>query len=74
MVLELQKAGYQVVVFDNLSCGFGDAVGSAPLVICDLRSPADLDACFTTHRIDLLMHFAALAYVCESVTEHKLYY
>lgn len=74
MVSALQDAGYQVVAFDNLSRGFADAVGSAPLVIGDLRSTADLDACFATHRIDLVMHFAALAYVGESVTEPELYY
>lgn len=74
MVLALQDAGYPVVVFDNLSRGFADAVGSAPLLVGDLRSPADLDACFTAHSIDLVMHFAALAYVGESVTEPELYY
>jgi len=74
MVLALQDAGYSVVVFDNLSRGFADAVDSTPLVIGDLRSPADLDACFSAHRIDLVMHFAALAYVGESVTEPELYY
>ena len=74
MVLALQDAGYAVIVFDNLSRGFADAVGSAPLVVGDLRSPADLDACFASHRFDLVMHFAALAYVGESVTEPELYY
>lgn len=74
MVLALQDAGYSVVVFDNLSRGFADAAGSAHLVIGDLRSPGDLDACFAGHRIDLVMHFAALAYVGESVIEPELYY
>lgn len=74
MVLALQDAGYSVIVFDNLSRGFADAVGSAPLVIGDLRSAADLDACFAAHRFDLVMHFAALAYVGESVNEPELYY
>lgn len=74
MVLALKDAGYSVIVFDNLSRGFADAIGSAPLVIGDLRSPADLEACFAKHNIDLVMHFAALAYVGESVTEPELYY
>jgi UDP-glucose 4-epimerase len=39
MVLALQDAGYPVVVFYNLSRGFADAVGTAPLVVGDLRSP-----------------------------------
>jgi UDP-glucose-4-epimerase GalE len=74
MVLALQDAGYSVVVFDNLSRGFIDAVNSVPLIVGDLRLPADLDACFAEHRFDLVMHFAALAYVGESVTEPELYY
>jgi UDP-glucose-4-epimerase GalE len=74
MVLALQDAGHKVLVFDNLSRGFADAVGAAPLVVGDLRNPADLDALFTLHRINLVMHFAALAYVGESVTEPELYY
>lgn len=75
MVLALQEAGYQAVVFDNLSRGFADAVGQKiPLVLGDLRSPADLDSCLAGHRFDLVMHFAALAYVGESVTDPELYY
>lgn len=74
MVLALKDAGYSVVVFDNLSRGFANAVGTVPLVVADLRSPADLDACFAEYSIDLVMHFAALAYVGESVTEPELYY
>jgi len=74
MLLALQEAGYSVVVFDNLSRGHSDAAGSAPLIVGDLRSPADIDACLSKHDFDLIMHFAALAYVGESVTEPELYY
>ena len=74
MVLALQDAGHKVLVFDNLSRGFANAVGSAPLVVGDLRNPGELDALFSTHSIRLVMHFAALAYVGESVTAPELYY
>jgi UDP-glucose-4-epimerase GalE len=74
MVLALEEAGYAPVVFDNLSRGHADAVGKAPLVVGDLRSTSDLDACFAAHRVDVVMHFAALAYVGESVTKPELYY
>jgi UDP-glucose 4-epimerase len=74
MVLALRDAGFSVVVFDNLSRGHADAVGSAPLLVSDLRSPADLHACFSEHHFDLVMHFAALAYVGESVIMPELYY
>ena len=74
MVLALQDAGYPLLVFDNLSRGYEDAVGSAPLVVGDLRNPLDLDRVFATQHIDLVLHFAALAYVGESVTDPELYY
>jgi UDP-glucose-4-epimerase GalE len=74
MVLALRDAGYPVVVFDNLSRGHADAVADAKLVTGDLRSMADLDACFAKHPVDVVMHFAALAYVGESVTSPELYY
>src|SRR5258706_16058750 len=74
MVLALADAGYRPIVFDNLSRGHADAVGNATLVIGDLRSAGDLEACFAAHHVDLVMHFAALAYVGESVTEPELYY
>jgi UDP-glucose 4-epimerase len=74
MVLAAQEAGWGVTVFDNLSRGFADAVGSARLVRGDLRNPADLDRCFESGDFDLVMHFAALAYVGESVQAPDLYY
>jgi len=74
MVLALRDAGYSIVVFDNLSRGFADSIGTSPLVVGDLRAPSDLDACFAEHRFDLVMHFAALAYVGESVAMPELYY
>ena len=74
MVLAAQEAGWGVTVFDNLSRGFADAVGSARLVQGDLRNPADLDRCFQSGDFDLVMHFAALAYVGESVQAPDLYY
>lgn len=70
----LLDAGYAVTVFDNLSRGHRDAIGSADLVVGDIRSADDLQACFGARRYDLVMHFAALAYVGESVTAPDLYY
>jgi UDP-glucose 4-epimerase len=74
MVLALLDAGCSPIVFDNLSRGFSEAVGDTALFEGDLRSQADLDACFSANRIDLVMHFAALAYVSESVIEPEVYY
>ncbi|MFM1884957.1 MAG: hypothetical protein RL026_114 [Pseudomonadota bacterium] len=74
MVLALRDAGHEVVVFDNLSRGYADAVVDAPLVRGDLRQPADLDRALAGQGFDVVMHFAAFAYVGESVTDPERYY
>lgn len=74
MVLALRDAGHRVTVFDNLSRGFADAVGGVPLLRGDLASPADLDRALHGRHFDVVMHFAAYAYVGESVVEPELYY
>ena len=74
MALMLADAGHQVTVFDNLSRGHRDAVGAADFVQGDIRSATDLQACFARRRHDLVMHFAALAYVGESVVDPARYY
>jgi UDP-glucose-4-epimerase GalE len=71
----LADAGHRVTVLDNLSRGHRDAVGKdVDFVQGDIRSQQDLDACFSGRRFDLVMHFAALAYVGESVSEPARYY
>ena len=74
MVQVLVDAGHRVTVFDNLSRGHRDAVGSAELIEGDLRSADDLRRCFAAHDYNLVMHFAALAYVGESVQHPARYY
>jgi UDP-glucose 4-epimerase len=74
MCLALLDAGYAVTVFDNLSRGHRDAVGSARLIIGDIRSAEQVGACLAAENYDLVMHFAALAYVGESVLEPASYY
>lgn len=74
MVLALQEAGYSVSVFDNLSRGFADAVPADILIEGDLLSKDDLGKCFEANKFDAVMHFAALAYVGESMVEPERYY
>ena len=74
MVRLLLQRGYDVVVYDNLSRGNADAVIGAPLEVGDLHDRAALDAVFDKHKPAAVMHFAALAYVGESVDEPGLYY
>lgn len=70
----LSRAGWHVVVFDNLSRGWADLVQWGELIEGDLLNPADLKSAFEAVKPDAVAHFAALAYVAESVSEPALYY
>jgi UDP-arabinose 4-epimerase len=70
----LAKAGHTPVSFDNLSTGHRDAVKWGPLEIGDIRDPEAVDRALEAHQPDLVMHFAALAYVGESVRDPAIYY
>jgi UDP-arabinose 4-epimerase len=70
----LTSAGYRPVVYDNLSRGHREAVRWGPLVEGDLHDRERLVAALRTHRVGAVMHFAAFAYVGESVTEPDIYY
>jgi UDP-arabinose 4-epimerase len=70
----LMKAGHEPVVYDNLSTGHRDAVRWGPIEIGDILDHERLEATFASHRPDMVMHFAALAYVGESVTSPDKYY
>jgi UDP-arabinose 4-epimerase len=70
----LATAGYQPVVYDNMSRGHAQAVRWGPLVEGDLHDRACLVAALRSHEIAAVMHFAAFAYVGESVGEPELYY
>jgi UDP-arabinose 4-epimerase len=70
----LAHAGHEPIVFDNLRTGHRRAVKWGPLEHGDLLDPAALARAFRTHHPDAVMHFAALAYVGESVAHPDLYY
>lgn len=70
----LAAAGYRPVVFDNLSRGFAELVKWGPLVVGDLGDRAAVDAALLVHRPVAVMHFAAFAFVPESVADPYLYY
>jgi UDP-glucose 4-epimerase len=76
-VLALKEAGYRVVVLDNLVYGHRDIVESAlevEFVHGDIGDRAVLDQVFATYPISAVIHFAAYAYVGESVTNPAKYY
>jgi UDP-glucose-4-epimerase GalE len=70
----LARAGYRPVAYDNLSRGHREAVRWGPLVEGDLADRAQLCAALAEYRVAAVMHFAAYAYVGESVTDPALYY
>jgi UDP-arabinose 4-epimerase len=70
----LAAAGDIPVVYDNLSRGHREAVRWGPIVEGDLHDRDRLVAAMRTHRVSAVMHFAAFAYVGESVAEPELYY
>jgi UDP-glucose-4-epimerase GalE len=66
--------GHEAIVFDSLVFGHREFSRWGQLIEGDIRDAAALDAVFVAHRIDAVMHFAALAYVGDSVTEPGRYY
>ena len=70
----LAQAGHEPVVIDNLSTGHREAVRWGPLHQVDIRDRAALRAAFATIRPEAVMHFAALAYVGDSMRDPLAYY
>jgi UDP-glucose-4-epimerase GalE len=66
--------GHQVWVYDNLSAGHRAAVPAEKLLVGDLLDGGRLDQVLAEHRIEAVVHFAALALVGESVVEPARYY
>jgi UDP-glucose 4-epimerase len=69
----LYKKGFKVISYDNLSRGFRDAVMVGEFVEGDIGDPKRLKDLFSSHPIDAVMHFAAYAYVGESVKKPEMY-
>ncbi len=70
----LNRMGYDTVVFDNLVYGHREAVRWGEFVEGDLKNPEEIEAVFAEYPIEAVMHFAAYAYVGESVTDPEKYY
>ena len=70
----LAKAGFLPVTLDNLVYGHETAVRWGPLEKVDLAEATDLDTLFGAYRPIAVLHFAAFAYVAESVLAPQKYY
>jgi UDP-glucose 4-epimerase len=66
--------GHDVWVYDNLSMGHRAAVPAERLIAADLCETQRLDHALMLHRIEAVVHFAAFAFVGESVTNPAKYY
>jgi UDP-glucose 4-epimerase len=76
-VKALQERGFEVVILDNLVYGHADLAAvnlPAKLITGEIGDRNFLDRLFSTTKIDAVMHFAAHAYVGESVTDPSKYY
>src|ERR1044072_2801827 len=75
MVEQLVEAGGRGVVLDDVSRGHASALDeSVPYYDGQVGDRALVASLCREHEIDACVHFAALAYVGESVTEPKLYF
>ncbi len=70
----LARAGHEPIVYDNLSTGHAWAVKWGPLVVGDLCNRELLARTINDHQVESVIHFAASAYVGESVQQPRLYY
>lgn len=75
VVHNLIRNNYRVVVLDNLSTGHREAVHPQAIFIeGDLADPIVIQHVFSHYPIEGVMHFAANAYVGESVEDPVKYY
>lgn len=72
--LALAEAGFEPVVYDDLSNGHAEFVQWGPLERGDIRDAGRLDEVIARHRPIAVMHFAALIEVGESVREPGPFY
>jgi UDP-arabinose 4-epimerase len=70
----LAKAGYEPIVYDNMVFGHADAVKWGALEEGDLLDGDRLDEVMKRYQPQVVMHFAAFAYVGESVSDPAKYY
>ena len=75
-VKRLREAGHTPVIYDNCSRGHRVVaeILKVPVVVADLNNRGTLIRTLREHQIDTVMHFAAYAYVGESVERPLMYY
>lgn len=74
VVKQLGQAGENVVILDNLSKGYKDAILAGELVVGDTGDKELVSRVLAEHNIETVMHFAAHTIVPESVSDPMKYY
>lgn len=72
--LKLKESGHEPLVYDNLVYGHLESALDWEVVKGDLADTDKLREVFTKHKFDAVIHFAAYAYVGESVENPKKYF
>lgn len=70
----LAQAGFTPIAYDNLIYGHREAVRWGPLIEADIADRSRLAETIRRHDITAVMHFAAFAYVGESMTKPEIYF
>lgn len=70
----LARSGFEPIAFDNLTNAHESSVRWGPFVYGDLARPAQIRAALRRYRIQAVVHFAADAYVGESVEAPRKYF
>lgn len=70
----LAAAGFLPVCYDNLSLGHRRMVRWGPLVVGDILDTASVSNAIRIHGVTAVVHFAASAYVGDSVRDPAAYY
>src|SRR5438045_9142635 len=75
-VKRLVAAGHSPIIYDNLSRGHKTVADilKVPFIAADLNDRATLTKALRDNKIEAVMHFAAYAYVGESVEQPLMYY
>ena len=73
-LINFLRAGYDCVVFDNLSEGHREALNSSNLHEGNLSKIEDIREVFKKYPVEAVIHFAASCYVGESVEDPQKYY
>jgi UDP-glucose 4-epimerase len=75
-VKRLTEAGHSPVIYDNASRGHREVIDilKVPGIVADLADKPKLVETLRKYKIDTVMHFAAYAYVGESVEQPLMYY